>query len=124
MNVALWILQILLAVAFLGAGATKLLKPKEQLGEKMGWAEDFSQPMIKFIGAAEVLGALGLILPAVTGIVPVLTPIAAVGLVLVMVGAAIAHVRRKEYPAGVIAPIVLGALALFVAVERFGPYHL
>jgi uncharacterized membrane protein YphA (DoxX/SURF4 family) len=122
MNVALWILQAVLALLFIGAGAVKMIKPKDQLLERMSWAEDFSPPMVKFIGATEVLGGLGLILPALTGIAPILTPIAAAGLVLVMIGAAIVHLRRKEY-SGLTAPVVLGLLALFVAVERFGPYH-
>ena len=76
---------------------------------------------VKGIGALEVLGAVGLVLPAVTGIAPILSPLAAVGLALVMAAAAVVHVRRKETP---VPPIVLGVLALAVAVLRFGPYPL
>ena len=102
MNVALWIVQILLAPAFLMAGGMKLMQPKETLAEKMGWVEDFSQNTIRVIGSLEVLGAI----------------LAAVGLAATMVGAIITHVRRGEYP-NVIANIVLLVLALFVAYGRF-----
>ena len=64
MNTALWIVQALLAIAFLMAGAMKTFQPKEKLAEKMGWVEDFSQGQIRTIGILEILGALGLILPA------------------------------------------------------------
>lgn len=122
MNVALWIIQIVLAAAFLIAGTTKVLTPKPTLRERMAWVDDFSQTSVRLIGTAEILGALGLVLPAVTGIAPILTPIAALGLIVVMIGAAITHVRRKE-PAIVPANIVLLVLAAVVAWGRFGPYH-
>ncbi len=123
MEAVLWIVQAVLALAFLGAGALKLAKSKRELqaNPQMAWTNDFSQPVIKLIGTAEVLGAIGLILPALTDIVPILTPIAAVGLALVMAGAVATHVRRKEPPA-LLPPIVLGALAVLVAWGRFGPY--
>jgi hypothetical protein len=122
MEIVVWILQILVAVAFLGAGVMKLVRPKPALvSSGLGWAEDFSDGGVKGIGALEVLGAVGLILPAVTGIAVILSPLAAVGLALVMAGAAVVHVRRKETP---VPPIVLGVLALVVAVLRFGPYPL
>lgn len=77
--------------------------------------------MVKLIGALEILAAIGLILPAVLDIVPVLVPLAALGLVLMMVGAVVVHVRRKEVPA--MAPsVVLLVLAAIVAWGRFGPY--
>ena len=117
MNIVAWILQIVLAVAFLGAGGMKLARPKPALvSAGMGYAEDYTDTNIKLIGAVEVLGAIGLILPWLTGIAPVLTPIAAVGLALVMAGAVIVHVRRKE---AFIPPLVLGVLSLVVAVLRF-----
>ncbi len=121
MNIFLWIVAGLLALGFLGAGAMKLSQPREKLAASMGWVEDFSPPMVKAIGALEVLGALGLILPAATGIAPILTPLAAVGLALVMVGAIVTHLRRKEYPViGVNAVLLI--LAVVVAWGRFGPY--
>jgi uncharacterized membrane protein YphA (DoxX/SURF4 family) len=120
MNVFLWILQIVLAAAFGMAGLLKLTRPKEKLADNMAWVEDFSPGVIRFIGGAELLGALGLILPAVTGIATVLTPLAATGLVIVMIGAVAAHVRRKELPLAVL-PAVLLVLAAIVAWGRFGP---
>ena len=122
MNVALWIIQIVLAAAFLIAGTTKVLTPKEKLRERMAWVDDFSQTSVRLIGTAEILGALGLILPAATGIAPILTPFAAVGLIIIMIGAAITHVRRKE-PAIVPVNVVLLVLAVIVAWGRFGPYQ-
>jgi uncharacterized membrane protein len=122
-NVALWIIQIVLAAAFLIAGTTKVLTRKEKLRERMAWVDDFSQTSVRLIGTAEILGALGLILPAATGIAPILTPIAAVGLIIIMIGAAITHVRRQE-PAIVPVNVVLLVLAAIVAWGRFGPYQL
>ena len=122
MNVVLWIVAGVLAVAFLASGLMKLAQPREKLVESgMGWAGDFSPGAVKAIGALEVLGALGLILPAALDIAPVLVPLAATGLALVMVGAIVVHARRKETPMVVI-NVVLLALAVFVAWGRFGPY--
>ncbi len=118
MNIALWIVQILLALAFGGAGFMKATQPREKFQANMKWVEDFAPNTIKGIGTLEVMAAIGLILPFLTGILPVLTPLAAVGLVLTMIGAMITHVRRGEYP-GLVANLVLLALALFVAYGRF-----
>jgi uncharacterized membrane protein YphA (DoxX/SURF4 family) len=118
MGIALWIVQVLLAVAFLGAGVTKLSQPKEKLAKNMAWVEDFSQPTVRLIGALEVVGAIGLVLPALTGILPWLTPLAALGLVLLMAGAVYTHLRREEGSA-VVPPAVLLLLATLVAVGRF-----
>jgi uncharacterized membrane protein YphA (DoxX/SURF4 family) len=121
MNVVLWILAGLLAVAFLFAGLTKLTQPKEKLATTMGWVEDFSPGTVKLIGALEVLAAIGLVLPAALDVVPVLVPLAAVGLIALMVGAAITHARRRENPMIAI-NVVLLLLAAVVAWGRFGPY--
>jgi uncharacterized membrane protein len=121
MNVVLWIVQAVLAVAFVLAGVMKATQPKEQLAPKLPWAEDFSPGTIRLIGVAELLGGIGLILPAVTGIAPILTPIAAACLAFVMVLAAVTHIRRKE-PSGVAINAVLFALAALVAWGRFGSY--
>ncbi|MER6007638.1 DoxX family protein [Nonomuraea sp. NPDC051941] len=122
MNVVLWIIAGLLALAFLGAGLMKLSQPKEKLATSgLAWTEDFSAGAVKGIGALEVLAGIGLILPAALGIVPVLTPLAAAGLVIVMIGAAVVHVRRKEYQ-GIAINAVLLLLAAVVAWGRFGPY--
>jgi uncharacterized membrane protein YphA (DoxX/SURF4 family) len=122
MNVVLWIIAGLLAAAFLAAGAMKATQPKEKLiASGMGWATDFSAGQVKLIGVLEVLAAIGLILPAVLDIAPVLVPLAALGLVLMMIGAAVVHARRKEYP-GMLPSLVLLVLAAVVAWGRFGPY--
>jgi len=118
MDIALWVVQVLLAAAFLVSGATKLLQPKEKLANNMAWVEDFSQPQVRIIGALELLGAIGIVLPALTGILPWLTPLAGIGLVLTMIGAALTHLRRAEYgPIAVTA--VLLVMAAFVAYGRF-----
>lgn len=119
MNVVLWIVAGVLGLAFLAAGGMKLAQPKEKLAASgMGWTEDFSQPGVRVIGALEVLAGIGLVLPALLNVAPVLTPLAAVGLALLMVGAAVTHARRKE-PQMVTVNVVLLALAVFVAVGRF-----
>ncbi|WP_214366536.1 DoxX family protein [Pseudonocardia sp. H11422] len=119
MNVFVWLLQIALAVAFLGAGAMKLARPRKALADSgMGYVEDFSDGAVKAIGALEVLAAIGIVLPWATGIAPALTPLAALGLVVIMIGAAVVHARRKEYPMIGI-NVVLGVLAAIVAFSRF-----
>ncbi len=121
MNVFLWSLQILLALVMLAAGAAKLAQPRAKLAESMGWVDSFTGPQIKAIATTEVLAALGLVLPAVTAIAVILTPLAAVGVILLMIGAAITHLRRGEVPnAGI--NLVLLVLAAVVAWGRFGPH--
>lgn len=123
MNIALWIVAGLLAVAFLVGGAVKLIVPKAKIAAfSFGqWAEDFGTGAVKAIGTLEILAAVGLILPAVTDIAPVLVPLAAVGLVLVMVGATITHLRRHETKQ-IVGNLAYLALAAFVAWGRFGPH--
>ncbi|MDR7251292.1 putative membrane protein YphA (DoxX/SURF4 family) [Nocardioides sp. BE266] len=122
MNIALWVVAILLAGAFAMAGVLKSTKPKEAIVEQgLAWAEDFSQPVIRFIGAMELLGAIGLVLPPLVGVAEILTPLAATGLAVTMALAAVTHLRRKE-PQMVVVNAVLLALAAFVAWGRFGPY--
>ena len=122
MNLALWVAAIVLAAVFAGSGLMKQFVPKDKLVTSgQGWAQDFSPTSIRLVGLVEVLGAAGLILPAVTHIAPILVPLAAIGLALVMVGAAIVHARRNE-PTNVIVNIVLLALAAFAAWGRLGLY--
>jgi hypothetical protein len=121
MNAFTWVLQIVLALAFAGAAVLKLTRSREQLTSSgLPWVEDFSDRTVKLIGVVELLAAVGLILPAWTGIAPVLTPLAATGLAVVMVLATVVHGRRREYQ-GVVVNIVLLALAVLVAWSRFGP---
>ena len=121
MKVFLWIVAAVLAAAFVLAGLMKATQPKDKLEPRLPWVEDFSAGTVRLIGVAELLGGLGLILPAATGIAPILTPIAATCLAVVMVLAAITHIRRKE-PSGVAVNAVLFLLAAFVAWGRFGPW--
>ncbi|MFF3446581.1 DoxX family protein [Streptomyces sp. NPDC002667] len=122
MNALMWILAALLAAAFLAAGLMKVTQPKAKLAEAgMGWTEDVSERSVKLIGAVEVLGAVGLVVPAVLGIAVILTPLAALGLALVMAGATVVHVRRGEMSL-VPVNLVLLVLAAVVAWGRFGPY--
>ena len=122
MSVAVWVVTGLLAALFLMAGAMKLAKSKAQLLENasMGWVEDFSPAVLKLIGLAEVAGAAGLILPGAFDVATWLVPTAAIGLAVVMAGAVITHLRRREYP-NMVVNLVLLALAVFVAIERTGP---
>jgi uncharacterized membrane protein len=123
MNVAVWVLQILLALAFLLAGVTKVSQPRQKLAASMGWVEDFSDTGVRTIGVLEILGGVGLLLPAVTGVATVLVPLAAVGLGLLMVLAAATHRRRGELPMiGINAVLLL--LAVVVAWARFASYPL
>lgn len=118
MNIALWIVQILLALAFVMAGVMKATQPVTRLAERMKWTQALSPWMVRAIGTLEILGAIGLILPAATGILPWLTPVAAMSLVLTMVGAMILHMRRGE--GSHVAPnVILLLLALFIVIGRF-----
>lgn len=121
MNIVLWVLQAVLATAFLVAGVMKMSQPKDKLEPKLPWVEDFSTGTVRFIGFAEFLGGVGLVLPAATGILPVLTPVAATALAVVMVLAALTHGRRRE-PSGIAFNAVLLVLLAVVAWGRFGPY--
>lgn len=125
MNIALWIAAVLLALLALASGLMKLARSKDALlrDPRMGWAVDFSPGAIKFIGLVEVLAAIGLVVPGLTGIAPVLVGWAAVGLAVVMAGAIAVHARRSEGAATVI-PLVVLALSAFVAWGRFGSYPL
>lgn len=121
MTVALWIVAGVLAAGLLGSGAVKLTQPKEKVAALgYDWVEDFSAAAVKAIGVAEVSAAVGLIVPAALDIAPVLVPLAAVGVALLMVGAIITHRRRGEAKPIVVTSLLL-AMAAFVAWGRFGP---
>lgn len=120
MNTVLWIVQGVLAAAFVAAGAMKVTQPRENLQEQMDWVSDFSDGQIRVIGALELLAAIALIVPPLVGAAPQLAAWAAVGLAGLMVAAAIVHSRRSE-PQMIAVNIVLLALAAFVAWGRFGP---
>jgi DoxX-like family len=114
MTYALWIIQGLLALLFLFAGGMKLILPIEEMTKQM----PMPGPFLRFIGVAEILGALGLILPGLLRIRPGLTPLAAAGLVIIMIGAtALTLAIGPGAPA--LIPLVVGFLAAFVAYGRW-----
>ena len=119
MNIALWIMQGLLAAFFLYAGLSKIIRTREQQIEKLPQMSELTALQQKLIGIAETLGAIGVIVPMLTGICPVLTPIAAVGLAFIMFSAAIYHiVGYKQYSVAAFTLTVM-FLAAFVAFGRF-----
>jgi hypothetical protein len=120
MNLSLWIAQGLLALVYLVAGGLKVVRPRELLvaSGNFDWMKDSSDAGVKAVGLVEILGALCMILPSQTGIAPILTPLAAIGLVVVQIGALRVHLvrgERRPLPANVL----LLLLAAFVAVGRF-----
>jgi uncharacterized membrane protein YphA (DoxX/SURF4 family) len=117
MNLGLWIAQIVAGAAFVLAGLMKTTQPLDQLGKRMKWVPTLSPATVRFIGVSEFAGGVGLILPWATGIAKVLTPIAAVALVVVMLLALGLHLKRREWPE-LIPGLVLGGLAAFVAWGR------
>jgi uncharacterized membrane protein YphA (DoxX/SURF4 family) len=119
MTYALWIVQVLLALLFLFAGGMKLVIPPDVLAS-MGSPNQIPLPgwFVRFIGVVEVLGALGLILPGLLRIKPWLTPLAAAGLVVIMLGATVLNIVADGVAAGVV-PLVIGLLAAFVAYGRW-----
>jgi len=112
MGVVTWILQFLLAIAFVAAGLMKMSTPKERLLERMEWVRAVTPRGIKLVGLLEVLGGLGLVLPAVTGIAPWLTPLAAICLALLMALAIWTHVRLREASQAVPAAVLLVLLLI------------
>jgi uncharacterized membrane protein YphA (DoxX/SURF4 family) len=122
MNVALWVLQGALALVFAGSGLMKLAFDKKVLADKgMGFVDEVSAAFVKTLGAAELLGAIGVVLPAIVDIAPILIPVAASCLAVVMLGAIVVHLRRAEY-ASIFVPVVLLVVSAAVAWGRFGPY--
>jgi len=116
MNIALWIIQGVLALLFISAGTTKLQYEKAK--KSLPWVSNHSKAVIAFIGIKEVLWGLGLILPLALGIAPILTPLAALGLLLIMLFAIVFHAKRGEYKAIITNAVIVG-LNLCVAIVRF-----
>ena len=124
-NTWLWILAGFLAAIFAGTGLLKLTTPRERLVEAgLGWARDFSQEQIRLLGIAELLGAVGLVVPPLVGVVPVLVPVAAVCLAALMLGATAVHIRRREFLPDSLRALTLVAMCVVLAVYRFGPHPL
>lgn len=118
----LWIAAGFAAAIFLGTGLLKLTTRRERLvAAGLGWADDFSAEQIRLIGLAEVLGVIGLVVPPLVGVLPVLAPVAASCLAALMLGATVVHVRRGELLPDSLRTLALVALCLVIAVYRFGP---
>jgi uncharacterized membrane protein YphA (DoxX/SURF4 family) len=117
-NIIAWTLQILLGAMFLMTGVMKSIQPLDQLATSLPWVKDASVAFVRFIGVAELLAGLGLILPSVLKYKTFLTPLAALGVVLIMIGATVFHISRGE--TGVIGMnIIIAALAIYVAWARY-----
>lgn len=116
-NIALWVLQVLLGTMFIMAGAMKSFQSVEALTEALPWVADTSLGLVRFIGVSELLGGIGLLLPSILRIKPFLTVWAAIGLALIMFLAAIFHGVRGEFSAIGMNAVMIG-LAIFIAWGR------
>jgi putative oxidoreductase len=116
-NIALWVVQGLLAAMFIMAGAMKASQPIEAMAESLPWVTSTPIGLVRFIGISELLGGIGLLLPSLLRIKPFLTVWAAIGLALVMLLAAVFHGSRAEFPL-IGMNVILMAMALFVAWGR------
>ena len=118
MKILIWILQVVLAAMFLFVGTTKAFQPVAELHAKMPWSQGIPVWIPRLAGFAEIVGAIGVVLPSISRIKPILSPMAATGLGLVMVLAAIFHLSRGEF-SSIIPNLVLLALAAFVGYARW-----
>jgi len=120
-NTWLWILAGFLAALFLGTGVLKLTRSRDEIiAEGLTWAEDYSEPQLRALGWAEVLGAVGLVVPPLVGF-GIVTPIAASCLTVLTVGALVVHVRRREFLPDAVRTIALIVMCVVLAYWRFGP---
>ncbi len=112
-------MQGILAATFTMAGVMKLTQPKEKLARQLPWVADFSSGTVRFIGFSEILCGIGLIVPWLTGIAPILTPIASTGICAIMVLATnMVHLKKMEYR-NIASNIILFFLGAFIAYQRF-----
>lgn len=119
MQIALWIVSAVLAVGFIGGAIVRATQPIERLRSmQLGWVGDLPRSLVLAVSVLEILGGIGLIVPVLTGILPILTPVAACGLAVIMLGGLVFHLRRREF-ANVPVTLVLAGLSVFVAVARF-----
>ncbi len=118
MNTTLWIIQGILATVFFTSGLVIILLPKEKLSKKLSWVKEFPDWLRYFICSSKMIGAIGLFLPVYMNILPILTPLAACGIAIIMTLAMGYHFRKKEYK-DIPATIIFLVLSIFVAVNRF-----
>jgi putative oxidoreductase len=121
LHISLWILQVLLAGVYLMAGFMKATQLITQLSQTLPWVAEYPEALVRFIGVAEIAGGAGLILPAILRIRPSLVPLAATGLALIQIFAALFHVSRGEL-AMLGANSILLIIAIFIAWGRFYKY--
>jgi len=120
MDSVLWVAQVALAIGFLGAGISHATRRYQTTG-RMAWILDVPTPLMTTIGVLEILGAIGLVVPWVTGIAPWLTPLAAIALVALMVLAAVFHSQRPGEGMNAVFNIVIGVVAAFIVWGRIDP---
>ncbi|MFI5627316.1 DoxX family protein [Nocardioides sp. NPDC051685] len=118
MNIALWIVAGVFAFGYIAGGIVKLTMPYEKYAAKLHWPEDFTPANVRFMGVVEVLGGVGLVLPGLVSVAPVLVPVAASGMALYMAGAITERIRRSEYK-DLVGDLVFLAAMIFVAWGRF-----
>lgn len=119
MNIALWIVASVFGIAYVAGGIIKLTMPYEKYAAKLHWPQDFTPANVRFMGVLEVLGGIGLVLPALVGVAPVLVPIAASCMALYMAGAVTERMRRGEYKE-LLGDLLFLAAMVFIAWGRFG----
>ncbi|MHB1844399.1 MAG: DoxX family protein [Deltaproteobacteria bacterium] len=119
MNLVLWILSLLAAAAFVGAGVMKLATPKLKLDSDMAWAASWPASAVRLLALAEILGAIGLVVPWWVKVLPILTPIAAACLAVLMLGAIGTHAKLKE-PQRAVPSVLLLVITATIAIGRFG----
>lgn len=117
--IGLWVVQVLLTLAFGAAGVMKLFMPIADISGQMAWAAASPEWLVRFIGFAELAGAIGMVLPAATRILPWLTPLAGLGFAVIQVLAIGVHATRGETAMTLPVNLVLLALSLFVAWGRW-----
>ena len=118
MNIALWIVAGVFGIAYVAGGIVKLTMPYEKYAAKLGCPEDFTPGNVRFMGVVEILGGIGLVLPGLVGVAPVLVPIAASCMALYMAGAITERLRRGEYKE-LLGDLLFLAAMVFVAWGRF-----
>ncbi|WP_406025340.1 DoxX family protein [Nocardioides sp. NBC_00850] len=118
MNIALWIVAGVFGIAYVAGGIVKLTMPYEKYAAKLGWPEDFTPGNVRFMGVVEILGGIGLVLPGLVGVAPVLVPIAASCMALYMAGAITERLRRGEYKE-LLGDLLFLAAMVFIAWGRF-----
>ncbi|MER6973153.1 DoxX family protein [Nocardioides sp. NPDC000445] len=118
MNIALWIVAGVFAFGYIAGGIVKQTMPYEKYAAKLGWPEDFTPANVRFMGVVEVLGGIGLVLPGLVSVAPILVPVAASGMALYMAGAITERIRRGEYKE-LVGDLVFLAAMIFIAWGRF-----